>query len=181
MTDRDDVVIRAVRASDAEGYRACIDRVARARVYVAITEAYPAAETRSFVDDMIERNLPFYVAVAADGRIVGWCDISQAKPRPERPGFAHLGAVGMGLDEGYRGRGHGAALLRAALAHADRIGLERVELQVFAGNDAAFALYKKLGFVVEGVKRRARKLDGRYDDLVLMARFVGAAESESKS
>jgi RimJ/RimL family protein N-acetyltransferase len=175
MTDRDDVIVRAVRAGDAEGYRACIDRVARARVYLAITEAFPAGETKAFVDDMIARDLPFYVAVAGDGRIIGWCDISQAKPRPERPGFAHFGAVGMGLDEGYRGRGHGTALLRAALAHADRIGLERVELQVFAGNDAALALYKKLGFVMEGAKRRARKLDGRYDDLLLMARLIGTA------
>jgi hypothetical protein len=29
-----------------------------------------------------------------------------------------------------------------------------------------------MGFVVEGVKRRARKLDGVYDDLVVMALFV---------
>src|SRR5262249_10235576 len=105
MPAKDTVIIRAVRDGDAEGYRACIDRVARARIYVAITEAFPAAEVKAFVDDMIARDLPFYIAVTEDGRIVGWCDITQAKSRPERPGFQHLAAVGMGLDAEYRGRG----------------------------------------------------------------------------
>jgi RimJ/RimL family protein N-acetyltransferase len=40
---------------------------------------------------------------------------------------------------------------------------------VFASNTRAFALYERLGFVREGLKRRARKLDGGYDDDVLMA------------
>lgn len=176
MTGNDDVVIRAARADDAESYRACIDRVARARIFIAITEAYPEAETRAYVADMVARDLPFYVAEAEGGQVVGWCDISQAKPRPERPGFAHLGALGMGLDEGYRGRGLGEKLLRAALVHASRIGLERIELQVYAGNAAASALYHKAGFDVEGVRRRARKLDGRYDDLVYMALLLPSIE-----
>lgn len=171
----DNISIRAVRLDDTEGYRACIDRVARARVFVAITEAYPEAEVRAFVADMIARDLPFYVATVGGGPVVGWCDISVAKPRPERPGFAHIGAVGMGLDADYRGRGLGEGLLRAALAHAGRIGLERIELQVYSDNAAARALYLKVGFEVEGTKHRARKLDGRYDHLVLMALLLPPA------
>lgn len=49
----------------------------------------------------------------------------------------------------------------------------RVELEVFASNTAAIALYEKLGFVVEGRKSRARKVDGAYDDDLIMARFLG--------
>ncbi|HEY7608901.1 MAG TPA: GNAT family N-acetyltransferase [Alphaproteobacteria bacterium] len=150
--------------------------MARARIFVAITEAYPEAEVRAFVGDMTARDLPFYVAEADGARIVGWCDIHVPKPRPERPGFAHVGALGMGLDAEYRGRGLGEALLRAALVHASRIGLERVELQVFPDNTAARALYRKVGFDVEGVRRRARKIDGRYDDLVQMALLLPTIE-----
>jgi RimJ/RimL family protein N-acetyltransferase len=164
-----EIITRAVRAGDAEGYHACIDRVARARIYIGITEAFPLEEARTFVADMIARDLPFYVAEAPGGQVVGWCDIGMPKPRPERPGFAHIGHLGMGIDADYRGRGLGERLVRAALAHASRIGLERVELQVFPSNTAARALYQKAGFDVEGVKRRARKLDGRYEDLVQMA------------
>lgn len=52
---------------------------------------------------------------------------------------------------------------------ARQAGMERIELDVFASNKAAIALYMKLGFVTEGVKCRARKLDGDYDDNVFMA------------
>jgi len=48
-------------------------------------------------------------------------------------------------------------------------GLTRVELEVFASNTAAISLYTKCGFEREGVKRRARYIDGKYDDIILMA------------
>ena len=44
-----------------------------------------------------------------------------------------------------------------------------VELGVFAGNTRAIQLYEQLGFAHEGVRRRARKLDGMYEDNVMMA------------
>lgn len=49
------------------------------------------------------------------------------------------------------------------------VAQERVELDVYASNGPALGLYEKLGFVVEGVHRRARKLDGQVDDLISMA------------
>jgi len=69
------------------------------------------------------------------------------------------------------------ARLRAALNHAGNIGLERVELEVFASNHAAIRLYENLGFEVEGTLRRACKLDGNYDDLLRMAVFLNATSS----
>jgi len=49
--------------------------------------------------------------------------------------------------------------------------IERVELEVFAGNDRARRLYERHGFVVEGVRRGARKLDGRREDVIVMGRL----------
>jgi len=68
-----------------------------------------------------------------------------------------------------RGRGVGRRLAEAAIAAAKAQGAERIELEVFASNTRAIALYERLGFVREGVKRNARKLDGEYDDIVQMA------------
>jgi RimJ/RimL family protein N-acetyltransferase len=75
----------------------------------------------------------------------------------------------MGLLPEYRGRGLGRRLAEAAVAAARERGMERIALEVFASNTRAIALYERLGFRHEGVLRRARKLDGRYDDNVLMA------------
>ena len=52
---------------------------------------------------------------------------------------------------------------------AKEIGLIRVELTVREHNMPAQSLYKKLGFVIEGVKRKGVKLDGVYEDVIMMA------------
>lgn len=80
--------------------------------------------------------------------------------------------MGMGVLPAYRGAGLGRRLLADTLDAARAIGIERVELEVFASNTAAIALYRRMGFAVEGTKRRARKLDGEYDDDVIMALFL---------
>ena len=63
----------------------------------------------------------------------------------------------------------GSRLLAATLDDAFRKGLTRIELEVFAANTRAIALYRKFGFVEEGRKRQARYLDGAYEDAILMA------------
>ena len=105
------------------------------------------------------------VAVTEDERVVGWCDIV----RVPMEGFNHTGRLGMGLLAPYRGRGIGRRLAEAAIAAAWDVGMTRIELEVMASNAKAIRLYEQLGFVHEGVKRRARHLDGAWDDNVLMA------------
>jgi RimJ/RimL family protein N-acetyltransferase len=51
---------------------------------------------------------------------------------------------------------------------AHSIGIERVELEVYASNTHARHLYETFGFIVEGRKTRGRKLDGVYDDIIDM-------------
>ena len=58
----------------------------------------------------------------------------------------------MGLLPDARGKGLGERLARAAIGRAWAEGLERVELEVFASNERAIGLYRKLGFITEGVK-----------------------------
>ena len=107
------------------------------------------------------------LAVRSNDVVVGWCDIV----RNPLEGFRHVGRLGMGLLPHYRGQGLGKRLTVETIRAARLAGIERVELEVFASNERAVALYRKLGFVTEGVKRRARKLDGQYDDNVVMALF----------
>ena len=54
----------------------------------------------------------------------------------------------MAVHDDWAGRGVGTALMQAALDLADNwLGLTRVELTVWADNQAALALYRKAGFV----------------------------------
>ncbi len=48
-------------------------------------------------------------------------------------------------------------------------GFEQVELSVLTDNDIAIGLYRSVGFVEQGVRRRVWKLDGHYRDIMLMS------------
>lgn len=68
------------------------------------------------------------------------------------------------------GRGYGAEATRLILAHAfETVGLNRVELQVYAFNPRARRVYERTGFVHEGTKRQALHWDGEWVDAEIMA------------
>lgn len=158
------IAIRPIGLADIAACRDCVAEVMRERRWLAFVEPFPLAESAAFVANNIASGNPHFVA--DDGEtIVGWCDIR----RHAIPAYAHEGTMGMGLRAAFRGRGLGERLLRAALAAAEENGFERVSLSVYAKNVAAFALYRKVGFVLEGTRVRGKKLDGEYDDVHMMA------------
>lgn len=66
----------------------------------------------------------------------------------------------------------GSKLLAAALDVADNwMNLHRVELTVYADNEAAHNLYRKFGFEVEGCLRDYALRDGVFVDTLSMARL----------
>lgn len=69
--------------------------------------------------------------------------------------------VGMYVPAGAAGRGIGAALLQALLAHARRDGLDDLVLTVTEGNAAALRLYRQAGFQAFGTEPRAIRVAGR--------------------
>lgn len=79
-----------------------------------------------------------FVGIRDDGRLV-----AMAGERMQMPGFVEISAVCTHPD--YRGRGYGAALMRAV---GDRILGEGDTpfLHAYASNTGAIALYRKLGF-----------------------------------
>ena len=85
---------------------------------------------------------------------------------------SNVGTFGMGVATAWQGKGVGSRLLKAALDVADNwMNLHRVELTVFADNQAAQRLYRSFGFEVEGVLRDYALRDGVYVDTVSMARL----------
>ncbi|MHC4913868.1 MAG: GNAT family N-acetyltransferase [Planctomycetota bacterium] len=64
-----------------------------------------------------------------------------------------------------RGDGLGTEAVTLILRHSfDYLGLRRVNLSVLEGNEAALALYAKLGFVEEGRERAAQLRGGKFVD-----------------
>lgn len=158
------VEIRPMTLDDTEGWRECVTEVAEERKYLSFVEAPPIEMSRQWIERLIKFDFPRFVAADGD-EIVGWIDIAPLN----RKMFSHVGHLGMGLRADYRKQGLGNRMLEAALARAWEIGLERVELEVYPSNKPAIHLYEKFGFQHEGCRRKAKKLDGVHEDILLMA------------
>jgi ribosomal protein S18 acetylase RimI-like enzyme len=158
------IAIRPVKETDLESLRNAINSVCREKWYIATVEEFSMEQSQIFLQHIIDNSWPQVVA-EIDRKIVGWCDII---PKTTI-GFTHVGHLGMGVRQGYRGKGIGRRLLVDCLSLARMAGIERVELEVFSDNAAAIYLYERHGFTLEGRKTHARKLEGKYQDVQLMA------------
>ena len=101
------------------------------------------------------------IVAVADGQIIGTLHVEVS-----RFGFGELGML---VEPGWRGRGAGSALLRAAIERARGQGLHKLCLEVFPHNAAAIAMYRKAGFAQEGRRvRQYRRASGELWDSIVM-------------
>ena len=144
--------IRATRAAD-------VGRIAD--IYLAMARHHAAL-------DPIEYHVPEHEAVRArfageldaadeadlhlvaevDGLVVGSLD-AFTRPRPPAGSMRSArrsASIGIAVDEGWRGRGIGTALMDAAEAWARDRDLDALELDVADPNGDARRLYERLGY-----------------------------------
>jgi putative acetyltransferase len=108
------------------------------------------------------------VACSGD-QIVGTASLHLNTKTPRR---AHAGSLGMAVPAAWQRKGVGTALLGAIVELADSwLGLARLELTVYVDNEAALALYRKLGFEIEGTMRGYALRRGELVDTYAMARL----------
>jgi len=158
------VTVRYIRESDIAGYQAALGAVVRERKFLLTLDPPSLDNVSKFVQKNIQNNHAQYVAEVA-GEIVGWADVLPY----DKEALQHAGLLGMGVVAEHRSKGIGQELLRHVIEHSWRIGLKRIELEVFASNLAAVALYEKFGFLHEGTKRNGRYFDGAFNDVHCMA------------
>ena len=104
-----------------------------------------------------------------DGRLVGQADVHAGRPPKE----THVGTLGIAIREGYRDIGLGRALIDRCLEWMRDRQFRKASLEVFSTNTRAIALYKKLGFIIEGVRPRQYRIRGEWVDDILMGKWLG--------
>ena len=103
-----------------------------------------------------------------DGAIVGRLSLA----RDPHPASEHVADLGLMVAKDHRRRGVGSALMEAAEQWARSAGVRKLELHVFPHNEPAIALYDRLGYRREGVRRRHYRRGDQLVDVVLMAKNV---------
>jgi ribosomal protein S18 acetylase RimI-like enzyme len=163
------VIIRPTSLNDLASLVECLNSVFLERRYLAITESIPVGEAMQYHANNITANHPHFSVIDSD-RVVGLCDVVPVAP-PRIAAQQHNATLGMLLLPEYRGRGLGRQLLAKTLDVA-RSKFERIELSVYSHNERAHSLYKQVGFVEEGRRVGAWKLDGITSDIIDMVYFT---------
>lgn len=84
----------------------------------------------------------------------------------------HSVYVAVGIRQGVRGKGIGTKLFLALEKWANEKKLHRIELTVLEHNESAIALYIKMGFEVEGIKRDSLLIDGKHVNELYMSKLL---------
>jgi RimJ/RimL family protein N-acetyltransferase len=176
LRDGATVLLRPPVMEDAEPFLAYLDAVRREGTFIGWSPADPLPtleEERTWVRKRIDAPVECCIVAEAAGQIVGLADVSGRSGGLRR--MRHRGELGISLRSAWCDRGLGSIIVGELMAWAraePRIHV--VQLGVFAHNARAIAVYRKHGFVVDGICRRAVRFeDGGYGDDMLMSCWVG--------
>lgn len=121
------------------------------------------------VDSLAPGKIDLNLVAERDDQLLGSAGLHPVGTSVRR---RHAMMVGISVVHEAKGQGVGTALMQALCDYADRwMGVLRIELTVFADNEAAVALYRKFGFQTEGRHRGYAMRDGVYADALSMARL----------
>jgi len=170
-TDRPSLTIRRARVDDAP-------LLAQAERDIAATPGFLASQPAELTDERFAHKIAAleradngcYLVAESAGRLVGHGLLDPLQLAATRH-VVHLTLV---AHPGWQGVGVGRALLGSLIDWAKAApAVEKIELHVRSSNDAAQALYRKMGFTEMGRWRRRIKIGpGQYLDDVAMEFFV---------
>jgi RimJ/RimL family protein N-acetyltransferase len=160
--------IRLADRADAEAYA---DHVARHAAesgrdgmpYFALSRTVDRANVIAGARERWDRSLAellwgrtFFLIDPSKGLIVGHLELRGGRV----PAEFHRATLGMGIERAYTRQGHGGRLITAAAEWARKtLELSWLDLGVFENNEPARKLYRKMGFVENGMRVDAFRVD----------------------
>ena len=101
---------------------------------------------RDFEHEMRANPCARYLVAEKDGQIIGFADIHIILDE------GHITNIAVTQEE--RGQGIGRELTQALMQYAANLGVQYVTLEVRENNEPAIRLYKSLGFIKVGVRKK---------------------------
>jgi phosphinothricin acetyltransferase len=124
--------------------------------------------------DVLGKGLP-YLVIEEDGQVLGFAYCQWFKPRPA---YRFSAEDSIYLHPQAAGRGLGRALLQELVARAEACGLRKLIAVIGdSGNAGSIGVHRSVGFTPAGTIASCGWKFGRWLDIVLMERTVGAGAS----
>lgn len=174
LKDGRPLIIREARVEDAEAILNVVKEVASEENLILLDkEEYDVSPERRHILSAKSSGKTLILVAEVDGKIVGVGELKIGRFKKN----SHTAELGLAIIKEFRGLGVGKALMEEMLNCAKTRGVEKIWLSVFSTNNAAITLYKKFGFVIEGVRKKQFKIGSNYVDELLMAKFLHSKET----
>lgn len=162
------ITLRRATPDDAASISAIWQAIAAERIYSAIDRPFTIEEERAYIQSLSEREGIFLAE--SDGQVIGFQSLDLWAKTIRS--MDHVGQLGTFVRREWRGHHIGQQLAAHTFAFARAHGYEKLVIFVRASNTGAQKFYAGLGFKTCGRFARQVKIDGEYDDEVLMELFL---------
>jgi RimJ/RimL family protein N-acetyltransferase len=165
----DPMLIRHICEDDAEAFLRLCRQLDQETTFMML-EPGERTTTVEQQRERIKNVLSVGTIFVADhnGELVGYLSAAGGAYRRNR----HNVYIVIGILQAFAGQGIGTRLFTDMESWARERGAHRLELSVIVNNERGIALYRKMGFEVEGTKRDSMLVNGAYVDEYYMAKML---------
>ena len=161
---RSEMKIRDAGESDLPAIIKIYNAAIITRISTAQLETVTLEDRRNWLKDHSPDRHPFWV-LEIDGEVAGWLTLKTFLPRGA---YRDTAEVSVYVDEEFRRRGVGRALLGEAITRAPDLGITAMVGLIFSHNQPSLHLFAQVGFEKWGLLPGVAHLDGVERDLTIM-------------
>ena len=162
--------VRQLTNKDIPEYLHLTKYIDNETAFLSVDPEDPRPKFMEMVAALAQKNQLFLVAEHQDGYLVGHLGAFWRRGKGKR--VRHCVHIGLGVVKDFWGKGIGTLMFEAMEKWAKEQGITRLELDVMTNNERGVALYKKMGFEIEGTKRQSICIDGEYIDEYMMSKIL---------
>jgi ribosomal protein S18 acetylase RimI-like enzyme len=146
------ITIRKVKEEDTEGIVSLLKQLDKETIFMALEPGERQTtieEERLLIKNVLASDNSMIFVAGKGGQIVGYLGAQGGKVRRAH----HRIYLMIGMLQQYTHQGIGMQLFREMENWARENKFRHLELTVMTNNQAGLALYKKMGFKIEGIKK----------------------------
>lgn len=126
-------------------------------------------QEEDFIENALGKENVLFIIAEVNGKVVGNLNFSGGL----RQRTVHVGQFGVSILKEYWGNGIGEELIKYLISWSKSSGIIRkINLRVRIDNTRGIKLYKKLGFLEEGIAKRDFLINDEFYDSLLMGLLI---------
>ncbi|KGK90107.1 GNAT family protein [Clostridium sp. HMP27] len=170
--NNEEIIIRKAKKSDAKALIEYLNVIGGESDYLTLGAGQfgrSVEQEEEFIVNALNKENALFIIAEVSGKVVGNLNFSGGI----RQRTAHVGEFGVSILKKYWGNGIGEELVKYLINWSKNSGMIRkINLRVRTDNTRGISLYKKLGFLEEGIIKRDFLINGKFYDSLLMGLLI---------